>query len=84
MESTITSKGQATIPKSVRDHLGVHPGSRIKFFEHPDGSVYIVPVRRVSALRNVVKYTGRPLTTEEMDEGIAAAVTSRNRRSKRK
>ena len=26
MESTITSKGQATIPKAIREHLGLKPG----------------------------------------------------------
>ena len=39
MESAITVKGQATIPKSIREHLGLHPGDRVKFFVHPDGSV---------------------------------------------
>ena len=39
MESTITVKGQATIPKPARDHLGLKPGDRVKFFVHPDGSV---------------------------------------------
>jgi antitoxin PrlF len=83
MESALTSKGQATIPKAIRDHLGVSAGSRIKFFEHPDGSVYILPVRTVQALRGVLKYTGKTISLEEMDNGIAQAVTARDRRSRR-
>ncbi len=43
MESAITVKGQATIPKAIREHLGLKPGDRIKFFVRPDGSVVIVP-----------------------------------------
>ncbi|MGF1626763.1 MAG: AbrB/MazE/SpoVT family DNA-binding domain-containing protein, partial [Alphaproteobacteria bacterium] len=39
VESAITSKGQATIPKRVRDRLGLKPGDRVRFFFHPDGSV---------------------------------------------
>ena len=36
MESSITAKGQATIPKAIRDHLRLKPGDRVKFFVHPD------------------------------------------------
>ena len=32
MESAITSKGQVTIPKAIRDYLHVKPGDRVKFF----------------------------------------------------
>ncbi len=35
MESAITTKGQATIPKAIRDYLGLKPGDRIKFFHSP-------------------------------------------------
>jgi AbrB family looped-hinge helix DNA binding protein len=53
MESAITSKGQATIPKAVRDYLHVKPGDRIKFFMHPDGGVYILPKLPAGALRGM-------------------------------
>jgi AbrB family looped-hinge helix DNA binding protein len=43
MESAITVKGQATIPKPIRKHLGLQPGDRVKFFVHPDGSVVLLP-----------------------------------------
>ncbi|MFI4997291.1 MAG: AbrB/MazE/SpoVT family DNA-binding domain-containing protein, partial [Hyphomicrobiales bacterium] len=39
MDAAITSKGQATIPKAIREHLRLKPGDRIKFFLHPNGSV---------------------------------------------
>ena len=32
MDLAITAKGQATIPKAIRDHLGLKPGDRVKFF----------------------------------------------------
>ena len=41
MESAITVKGQATIPKAIREHLRLKPGDRVKFFVHPDGSVVL-------------------------------------------
>jgi len=73
MESAITVKGQATIPRAVRKHLGLKPGDRVKFFMHPDGSVVLLPKLPASALRGIVKSRRRrPVTIEEMDEAIAA------------
>src|SRR5438046_9885160 len=67
MESAITVKGQATIPKAVRKHLGLRPGDRVKFFMHPDGSVVLLPQLLASALRLVVKsLRRRPVTIAEM------------------
>src|SRR6266853_1599804 len=54
MESAITVKGQATIPRAVRKHLGLKPGDRVKFFMHPDGSVVLLPKLPASALRGFV------------------------------
>ena len=54
MESTITVKGQATIPKTIREHLRLKPGDRIKFFVHPDGSVVLLPKLAASALRGII------------------------------
>jgi AbrB family looped-hinge helix DNA binding protein len=72
MESAITTKGQATIPKAIREHLHLKPGDRVKFFVHPNGSVVLLPKIPVSQLRGIVKTSGRPVTIEEMDEAIAA------------
>jgi AbrB family looped-hinge helix DNA binding protein len=79
MESAITVKGQATIPKAIREHLGLKPGDRVKFFVHPDGSVVLLPKLPVAALRGMLK-TGRrrPVTTDEMAEAAAkSAVKAR-------
>jgi len=84
MESAITVKGQATIPRTVRKHLGLKPGDRVKFFMHPDGSVVLLPKLPASALRGIVKSRRRrPVTIEEMTDVAregAAGVASRARR----
>ncbi len=81
MESAITVKGQATIPKPIREHLGLQPGDRVKFFVHPDGSVVLLPKRSASAARGMVKSRKpRPVTTEEMSVAIAEGALRRNRR----
>ena len=71
MESAITSKGQATIPKSIRDHLRLEPGDRVKFFIHPDGTVVLLPKLPATAARGMLK-TKRRLTVTQMNEAIAA------------
>jgi AbrB family looped-hinge helix DNA binding protein len=84
MESAITSKGQATIPKPVRQHLGLRPGDRVKFFLHPDGTVVLLPKRPVSELRGIVNSGRQVPSIEEMDEAIAdAAAEGAVRRGRR-
>jgi antitoxin PrlF len=72
MESAITVKGQATIPKAIREHLRLKPGDRVKFFLHPDGTVVLLPKLPVSALRGILTRPGRSVTLERMSEAIAA------------
>jgi AbrB family looped-hinge helix DNA binding protein len=83
MESTITTKGQATIPKAAREHLRLKPGDRVKFFLHPNGSVMILPKVPVSTLRGILKSRRRAPTIEEMNQAIAEGATGL-RRSKRR
>jgi antitoxin PrlF len=37
VEATVSSKGQVTLPKALRDHLGIQTGSRIRFSLAPNG-----------------------------------------------
>ena len=84
IESAITVKGQATIPKAIREHLRLKPGDRIKFFVHPDGSVVLLPKRPASDLRGIVKSGRRPVTIEEMREATAANAAGITPRPKRR
>ena len=84
MESAITTKGQATIPKAIREHLRLKPGDRVKFFVHPDGSVVLLPKVPASALRGIVKSRRRrPATLSEMDEAAAESAADLAPRTKR-
>ncbi len=84
MESALTTKGQATIPKAIRDHLGLAPGDHVKFFIHPDGTVVLLPKLPASAIRGIVKTCRRPATLAEMDKAIATGASERARRIKRR
>ena len=41
MHSTITSKGQVTLPKKFRDYLGLSAGAKVWFLLGPDGEVLV-------------------------------------------
>jgi antitoxin PrlF len=84
MESAITAKGQATIPKAIREHLGLKPGDRIKFFVHPNGSVVLLPKLPASTLRGLVKPRQPPVTIEEMEEAAASGAAEFAMRRKRR
>jgi antitoxin PrlF len=67
--TTVTTKGQVTIPKPVRDRLGIKPGNAVEFELAPDGRVILFkasgrhPVSRFEALRG---RAGKGLTTDEI------------------
>jgi antitoxin PrlF len=81
-QSTVTAKGQTTIPKTIRDRLGLEPGGKVRYFIAHNGSVMILPVRPASALRGIVKHDGPPVSIEEMDDAVAAEVRERDARSR--
>ena len=81
MEAAITAKGQATIPKPVREYLGLKAGDKVKFFLHPDGTVVLLPKVPVSSLRGILSPQARTLSLEEIDDAPAAGATERYLRS---
>lgn len=44
--ATLTAKGQTTIPKTVRNYLGLKSGDKLDFIIEPDGGVTIRPFNR--------------------------------------
>ena len=81
MEATLSSKGQATIPKAVRDRLQIKSGDRFKFFFHPDG-VIILPKISTARLKGMIPKPAQPVSLENMDRAIAKGATERFRRRK--
>ena len=81
MEATLSSKGQATIPKAVRDRLQIKPGDRFKFFFHPDG-VIILPKISTTRLKGMLPKPAKSLSLAEIDRAIEAGATERFRPKK--
>lgn len=77
----MTIKGQTTLPKLIRDRLGLTAGDRLKYFLHPDGSVVLLPKTRAAALRRShPPFLGRPVSLEAMDAAVAACAVASARR----
>lgn len=70
--ATLTSKSQITVPKAVREALGLVPGDQIRFVPAWQGYRLVVVKGDVTTLRGAFKATRkRPVTIEEMNATIA-------------
>ncbi len=69
MSTMVTTKGQVTIPKPVRDRLGIAPGDAVDFTMAPDGRLVLTkanarqPASRFAALRGAA---GTGLSTDDI------------------
>ena len=78
-ESTVTSKGQTTLPRDVRAALGLNPGDRVRYVIL-DGEVRLLKARPVNDLAGLLRRPGaKPVTLEAMDEAIAAGAADEGR-----
>ncbi len=70
--ATLTSKGQITIPKKIREQLLLHTGDKLDFTLTAEGDVLLRPVtRHVDEVFGRLGRAGqRPLTSAEMDASI--------------
>ena len=73
MFATLTSKGQITLPKEIRDRLGLDAGSMLDFQVLPDNTITARTVKPdARRIRGLLKSPhAEPLTVEQMDEGVA-------------
>jgi len=67
-DATLTSKGQTTIPKEIRDSLGLQAGDRMTFTRMPDGTVVMrVKTKSVMDLAGRLRKKGRkPVATARL------------------
>jgi len=74
--ATMTSKGQLTVPKAIRDRLGLEPGDRVEFVPGDDDRV-VMRKRRTLSLEEVMgslPSNGVTRTLEEMEEDLGQAI----------
>ncbi len=70
--ATITTKGQVTIPKEIRDYLNLDTGSKIDFVIDENGEVKLIPrTIPVQKLAGILHRQGmKPVSLEEMETAI--------------
>ena len=73
MITTVTAKGQVTIPKAVRELLGISPGSSVDFVRAPDGRIVLVRADKKQPLVRFAKLRGH--AGEGLDTDAILALT---------
>lgn len=80
MIATLTSKGQITLPKPVRDRLDLHAGDRLDFVLKDDGLLEVVALKQpASKLRGILPKPPEPVSIEQMNEAIAKGACGSDR-----
>ena len=79
--ATVSEKGQITLPKQLRDRLGILPGSRLEFRVTRDGNLQVhVLATGSAALAGLLSRPGEPTRSiADMEDAIARAVLARAR-----
>lgn len=69
--AVISSKGQITIPKPVRDGLGVETGDRVEFVELERGVYRVVAATRdIRDLKGVIPRPAKPVSLDDMQKAV--------------
>lgn len=77
--ATVTSKGQITLPKSVRDGLGVDTGDRVEFVELEKGVYHVVAATRdIRELKGSIPKPASPVSVEDMKNALRQHAARRN------
>ena len=78
MESTLTTKGQITLPKAVRTALHLKTGDKVIFEILEDGTYILKPKTvDVRVLKGLVSYTGKRKSLDDMQHAITANAGSK-------
>jgi AbrB family looped-hinge helix DNA binding protein len=77
--TTLTSKGQVTIPKSIRDSLNLSPGDKVEFVITKSNEVILRPItKKVDDVFGLLSayQKDKAVSVEEMDEAIKQKLKS--------
>ncbi len=80
--ATMTSKGQMTVPKEVRDDLNIKPGDKIEFVKERGHYLFKPRNLKASDLAGILGKPpgGRGMTVKEMDEALGQALAEDDER----
>ena len=78
MQAIITSKGQITLPKALRDQLHLSTGDRIEFVIEEHNAVRLIPhLTSVKNLKGMLPKPAQAVSLEQMDEAIADGIANK-------
>lgn len=85
MLATLTSKGQVTVPKEIRDALSLDAGATLDFSLQPDGSLVVRPLKRsASALVGLLQQpAGRAATVQALNRAVGEHLAAKDNRIRR-
>ena len=72
LKSRIMDRGQTTIPKKIRDEIGLKPGDTVQYSIR-DGVIQMRPLISAKSLKGMLKYDGPPVSLNDIDEAIEQA-----------
>ena len=79
MEVTLTSKGQITLPKEIRDVFDLKQGDKIIVENSSEDGFFLRPkTKNVMCLAGRVQYDGPPVSIEEMNQAVADALAEKH------
>ncbi len=83
--ATMTSKGQITVPREVRERLGLAAGDRVDFCFEEDGSVQITPLRRSAReLYGLLRRPSqKPPSIRQMDRALGDQLAKADERARK-
>lgn len=71
MTSTLTSKGQLTVPKEVRERLKLKTGDKVQFTINKDGKIELSPIKvRLKDLKGLLPHPKKKVTLKDMEDAI--------------
>ena len=70
VESTVTSRGRTTLPKAVREALGIVRGDRLRYVVCEDSRVRMLAVRPLSRLFGALEHEGPPVSLQDMERAV--------------
>ena len=71
MTSTLTSKGQLTVPKEVRERLKLKTGDKIQFMINKEGKIELSPIKvRLKDLKGILPLPKKKVTLKDMENAI--------------
>ncbi len=78
MISTITSKGQITLPGPIRKKYNLNTGDKIDFIEDASGNVLLQPIKTsIKSLKGIIAKPDHKVSLEDMQMAIEQEVTNR-------